>query len=130
MRTLFIAALTFAALAGCTPEGSNEPPGSELPTTSAAASLRVELSDFMLQPDALVATGSTVVIQVTNAGPTPHNFSIRDADGNLLAATADLSTGDAETLRLDLEPGEYTTFCGLPGHESLGMMGTLVVEAS
>lgn len=129
MRTRFIPVLVFAALAACTPAATGVPSGGGPTGTAAAVPLAVEVSDFMLDPSALVATGPSVTIEVTNAGPTPHNFSVRDADGNLVAATADLSTGDAETLRFEVEPGEYTTFCGLPGHESLGMQGTLVVEA-
>ena len=42
-------------------------------------------------------------------------------------ATEDLSVDESETISAELEPGTYTTFCSLPGHESLGMSGTLVV---
>ena len=121
MRTLFLVAM-IAALGGC---GAGDPGG-----TNAAgdADLALELADFMLDPADLTAGGPTVTIEVTNAGPTPHNLSIRGAGDQILAATPDLSRGDAETLTVDLEPGTYTIFCGLPGHESLGMRGTLTVE--
>ena len=117
---LFVIAI-LTALAGCGTGGSG--------ATDAArdAELALELADFMLDPADLTATGPTVTIGVTNAGPTPHNLSIRGAGDEVLAATPDLSRGDAETLTVDLEPGTYTIFCGLPGHESLGMRGTLTV---
>jgi len=42
----------------------------------------------------------------------------------------DLSTGESETISAELEPGEYTIFCSLAGHESLGMRGSLTVGGS
>jgi plastocyanin len=62
-------------------------------------------------------------------GPTPHNLSVRDANGTVLMATDDLSPTESETISAELEPGEYVIFCSLAGHESLGMSGTLVVTA-
>ena len=49
--------------------------------------------------------------------------------GEVLMTTADLSRGEAETITAELPPGEYVTFCSLPGHESLGIKGTLTVTA-
>ena len=92
-----------------------------------AEALTVTVSDFMIEPSDLAVEGTTVTIDVVNDGPTPHNLSVRDADGEVLMATADLSTGETETITADLAPGEYTIFCSLAGHESLGMSGTLTV---
>lgn len=99
------------------------------PSTGAAGTeaLTVTVSDFMIDPSDLEATGPTVTIDVINDGPTPHNLSVRDADGEVVMATADLSTGETETITADLEPSEYAIFCSLGGHESLGMSGTLTV---
>jgi plastocyanin len=103
----------------------------DAPSSGEAGSdaLTVTVSDFMIDPSDLEVTGTTVTIDVVNDGPTPHNLSVRDADGEIVMATADLSTGGTETITADLEPGEYTTFCSLAGHESLGMSGTLTVAA-
>ena len=61
-------------------------------------------------------------------GPTPHNFTIRDDAGTILGATQDLSTGETAVLTVTFPvAGTYITFCSLPGHESLGVKGTLVV---
>ena len=115
--------LTLAACAG--PAESAEPSS---PDPSAAV-LRVHLADFMIDPSEIEVAGTAITIAVTNDGPTPHNFSIRDATGAVVLATEDLSPGDEQTLTGELEPGEYTIFCALAGHESLGMSGTLTVTA-
>ena len=73
--------------------------------------------------------GPPVTIAVTNDGPTPHNLTVRDGNGEVVMATQDLSPGDAETISAELEPGAYVIFCSLAGHESLGMSGSLVVTA-
>jgi uncharacterized cupredoxin-like copper-binding protein len=88
----------------------------------------VTLADFTITPADLVASGTTLSFDVVNDGPTPHNFAIRDAAGDLLGTTRDLSTGETGTLTVTLPgPGDYITFCTLPGHESLGLKGTLTV---
>jgi uncharacterized cupredoxin-like copper-binding protein len=85
------------------------------------------VKDFALDPDVVEAAGA-VTLAVTNAGPTVHNVAVRDAVGKLLATTADLKPGASETLTVDLPPGGYVLFCSLPGHESLGIKGTLTVR--
>ena len=62
-------------------------------------------------------------------GPTPHNFNVRDASGTVLLSTKDLHAGDSTSVSGQLAPGTYTFFCAFPGHESLGMHGTLTVTA-
>ena len=115
-------ALVLALAACAAPDGDSGPADD-----ADADSLTVSVSDFMIEPSDLAVEGTTVTIDVVNDGPTPHNVSVRDADGKVLMATADLSTGGTETITADLEPGEYTIFCSLGGHESLGMSGTLAV---
>lgn len=113
------------ALAAC-----SAPDEGGAPTDAADADvLAITVSDFMIDPNDLEVTGSTVAIDVVNDGPTPHNLSVRDAGGEVVMATADLSPGDTETITAELEPGDYTIFCSLAGHESLGMSGTLTVAA-
>ena len=128
-RFLLTAALVVALTACAAP--SDE--GSTASTTPASgapdADLAINLSDFMLDPSAVEAAGPTIAVDVTNDGPTPHNLSMRDAAGEVVAATEDLSAGDSETLTVELEAGDYTIFCALAGHESLGMTGTLTVTA-
>ena len=100
-------------------------PGSMSPADSTVV---VDLADFMISPSVIDATGPTVTFDVSNAGPTPHNLTIRDDAGTILGATPDLSTGENAVLTVTFPvAGNYITFCSLPGHESLGVKGTLVV---
>jgi uncharacterized cupredoxin-like copper-binding protein len=83
--------------------------------------------DFMFDTPDVTVAGSTVSLAVTNAGPTIHDLTIRDASGKVLGETEDLKAGASETLTLPLAAGKYVIFCSLPGHESLGLKGTLTV---
>ena len=121
MRTKLVLPALVLALAACSPAPSSE--------ASAADAIEVSVADFMIEPTDVEVAGPTVTIEVTNDGPTPHNLTVRDADGEVVMATEDLSVGDTETISAELEPGEYVIFCSLAGHESLGMSGSLVVAA-
>ncbi len=130
MRKSVLMVVLLAGLVACSSPGEPEAPDSSAPEADAtpAAALSMTLADFMIDPLEIETSGPTVTIDVTNRGPTPHNLSIRGADGEVVMATDDLSVGDMATITGDLEPGEYTTFCSLAGHESLGMSGTLTVS--
>jgi plastocyanin len=104
---------------------SSTPPTSQAPSAQ-ATEVAVTLRDFEIEPDTLMTAG-TVTFAVTSEGPTPHNFTIRDANDEVVANSADLRTGEADTVEAELAPGEYEFFCSFAGHESLGMHGTLTV---
>jgi plastocyanin len=120
--------MTLIALVGlvaCSaPDASGSP--AEMPPVDALA---VSVLDFMIDPADLEVASPTVTIAVTNDGPTPHNLTVRDAAGEVMMGTDDLGVGESETISGELEPGDYTIFCSLAGHESLGMSGTLTVTA-
>jgi plastocyanin len=95
------------------------------------AAIPVTLVDFHLEPPVIEAAGTTLTFDVVNQGPTPHNLTIRDAAGTVLGATPDLSRGQTAQLVLTLPgPGTYVTFCSLPGHASLGVVGELIVTTA
>lgn len=116
MRTLLVLAVALT-IGGCATE-TDRPP---------TDTVTISVADFMIEPDDVTATGPTIAFDVINDGPTPHNFTIRNEAGETVAATTDLSVGEAELLEVELKPGTYTIFCSLAGHESLGMSGTLAV---
>jgi plastocyanin len=121
--------LTLIALVGLVACSAPDASGSPTPEMPPADALAVSVLDFMIDPDELEVAGPTVTIAVTNDGPTPHNLTVRDGAGEVIMRTADLGVGESETISAELEPGDYTIFCALAGHESLGMSGTLRVSA-
>ena len=134
MRPRFLVPVLLVGLVACSSAAETDAPSHSAGSADAsgdpsAAALSVGLADFMIDPSDVEVVATTVTIDVTNDGPTPHNLSVRDADDEVVLATADLGAGEAETISGELEPGEYTIFCALAGHESLGMSATLTVTA-
>lgn len=139
MKTLFATSFLALALAACGGSGTTSAPatGAASPAVSSAPAsvapsaatqaTAVIVKDFTLDP-LDVAVAGTVSLAVTNAGPTVHNVAIRDDAGAVLGTTADLKEGEAETLTVEIPTGSYILFCTLPGHESLGIKGTLTVD--
>lgn len=148
IRTLAASALVLLAVAGCSASGSVTPspttaaasaPTASAPTASAPAASApaasastatnttpITVRDFKFDTPDVAVTGE-VALAVTNAGPTIHDLTIRDSSGKVLGETADLTAGASETLTVDIPAGTYVIFCALPGHESLGIKGTLTV---
>lgn len=105
-----------------------EPAAPGSPAGGSGAGVSVHLSDFKISPGQLTAPAGATSFAVKNDGPTPHNLTIRDGAGKTVGATANLKPGDSTTLTVSLNPGKYTAFCSLAGHESLGMSASLVVS--
>ncbi len=120
----FLIAGLALALAACSSPPASSVESASIPEAEAVA---ISLADFMIDPMSLSVAGPAVTFDVTNDGPTPHNFSVRNAAGDILLATEDLAVDAEQTITGELAPGEYTVFCALAGHESLGMSGTLTV---
>ena len=112
--------------AAASPAPASTSPASAAPSAATQATA-VIVKDFTLDP-LDVAVAGTVSLAVTNAGPTVHNVAIRDDAGAVLGTTADLKSGASETLTVEIPAGSYILFCTLPGHESLGIKGTLTVS--
>ena len=91
--------------------------------TSAPAEVMVHLVDLKIEPASIdVAAGGN--LQVTNDGAIPHNLAVKGTE----LATPMLDAGGAASLALaDLEPGDYTAYCQVPGHEEAGMKADLHV---
>ena len=124
MKRLLVAVTATLLLAACaTAEG--EAPAS--PSAAASDATELIVRDMTIDPGELSVPAGEIALAVTNEGPTPHNVRIRDENGDVLFGTSDLRRDESETTTGTLEAGEYTMFCSLPGHESLGVVGTLTV---
>lgn len=98
-------------------------------TTAGSAggkTVAVELKDFMIALDKTNVSAGMVTFNVKNSGPSPHNFnvSINGEEKGIMT----LDAGKTATLTLDLKPGAYTYRCNVPGHDLLGMKGTLTAK--
>jgi uncharacterized cupredoxin-like copper-binding protein len=79
------------------------------------------------EEDSLEVSAGEVTFEFDNPASIPHDFVIEDADGNDVAQT-DVITNDSDSVTVDLEPGEYTFYCSVPGHREGGMEGPLTVD--
>jgi plastocyanin len=73
----------------------------------------------------LRAKPGTITIVMTNMSPVEHNVTVANGSG-VLGATPTFQGGQ-KALTLTLKAGTYTFYCSVPGHETAGMKGTLVV---
>jgi plastocyanin len=130
MGRLIGALLSLLLVAACAgPAATSAPTSTASAATSPVASstaVAVTERDFEILPATTTVPGN-VTFNVHSDGPTPHNFNLRDASGKVVLSSKDLRKGDADSVSAQLAPGTYTFFCAFPGHESLGMHGTLTV---
>ncbi len=123
---------TTAPAAAAATSAPTAPAASVAATTAAPAAaaggntVAVELKDFMIALDKSTATAGMVTFNIKNSGPSPHNFNVQINGEEKGVPTFD--AGKTATLTLDLKPGTYTYRCNIPGHDLLGMKGTLTVK--
>ena len=77
-----------------------------------------------LQDEITVKAGQPVTLRLVNRDGYAHAFDIDEFDIHTpLAAN--------ESLKISFtpeKPGHYTFYCGSPGHQAAGMVGTLIVD--
>jgi len=72
------------------------------------------------------AQPGAVTFNSVNESATPHDIAL---EGNGVNEKGDVvQDGGTSTFEADLQPGEYTFFCTVPGHREGGMEGTLTVK--
>jgi plastocyanin len=78
--------------------------------------------------DQVSAKAGEATLEFTNPQPVGHDADIEDSSGKEVAETEVISESSESVAIKDLEPGEYTFYCSVPGHREAGMEGTLTVE--
>jgi len=73
----------------------------------------------------LTGAAGALTIELMNESGIPHNVEV---EGNGVEEVSETITEGSTSLNLDLEPGEYTYYCAVPGHREGGMEGTLTVD--
>jgi iron uptake system component EfeO len=88
----------------------------------------VEAKEYQFTPAEVDLEAGSITFRVHNGGTEEHEFEIFRGD-QVVDEIEGLVPGLTKDLTLTLEPGEYTFFCKLNGHDVLGMKGTLTVAA-
>lgn len=108
-----------------------------------STSLKVDMTDFMFDPGVYtIPAGETITLELSNNGAVEHEFVIMkfgtevgdgfgDEDEVNIYWEAELGPGEIETFTFTApsEPGEYQIVCGIEGHYTAGMVGSMVVVA-
>jgi uncharacterized cupredoxin-like copper-binding protein len=120
LPTLILPALAGFA-AGCGGTGSNGP-GPVGPNT-------VAMTEYEFTPRTITVSHGTELV-VRNDGQIAHNLTVKTSasSSKRLAGTDSFLGGRSEKLKVDLSPGRYAMVCTVPGHEQLGMVGSIKVK--
>lgn len=83
--------------------------------------------DLAYTTTSATAKAGTVTVDFNNPQALTHDVAIEDSSGEEVGAT-ELITSGSDSTTVELEPGEFTFFCSVPGHREAGMEGTLTVK--
>jgi plastocyanin len=72
------------------------------------------------------APAGALTIRSPNESPAEHNIALEGGGVNEEGPV--VGQGDVSEIEADVQAGEYTFFCSVPGHREAGMEGTLTVE--
>lgn len=140
--TLILAALALAACGGdddettapaadngaATEESGEAGGGGEGGTAAGTVELEAAPDESLAYTtDSASAEAGKVTLEFTNPQAISHDVAIEDPSGETIGKT-DVITEGSDSAVVDLEPGEYTFYCTVPGHREAGMEGTLTVE--
>lgn len=120
IRTLFVGgAALVVALGAC---GGDDGEGDEAACSPATAELTVgALDQLRFDADSYDVDAGCIEVTYVNEGSLAHTLLVEDHDG------FKLEVGDQDTGSLELEAGEYTLYCDIPGHQDGGMAADLHV---
>jgi len=85
-------------------------------------------NEFSFSKKRLTAPKGRVTLNFRNAGAADHNIALRGAKLRRPVLGRVVGTGRTSRVSAVLKPGRYTFYCSVPGHEQVGMRGTLTVR--
>ena len=117
-----LGAVVGLGLAACGDDDSAN--GAASSPSSSESSVTVVAEDISLDESTYRAEAGSVAITYRNDGSIEHTLVIDGVDGFKLDVPAN---GDVDEGSVDLQSGEYTIYCDVPGHRDAGMEATLEV---
>lgn len=125
---MWLPALALAAVAavGCGGDDGGDTNGDAADSGSAGggAALEVVAGDMYFEPTELSADAGEIEVTLVNEGAAVHNFVVEEADDTTVVEVTGGQTGSGT---IELEAGDYTFYCSIPGHREAGMEGSLTV---
>jgi plastocyanin len=127
-------ALAMFGLAACGGDDGNDEDATEETTveatTAGGGGSTVEITaaadgSLAYDQDSVDAKAGPVTINFDNPSSTPHDVNVENS-GDL--GGTDIISESSTSTTIDLQAGEYTFFCSVPGHREGGMEGTLTVN--
>jgi plastocyanin len=84
-----------------------------------------ESGALKFEKDSLTAPAGEVTLVMENPSSVDHNIAIEG--GGVDEVGEIVGQGGTSQVTATVEPGEYTFYCSVPGHQAAGMEGTLTV---
>ncbi len=111
-------------IAAATASGTVAAPTAAGQPATGGTTVNVIEKDFAFAFDTSTVPPGTVTFAITNQGPSPHNLEFTSI--NKVSET--INAGQTTKFTVDFQAGTYPFICNIPGHEQLGMKGTLTVK--
>lgn len=107
------------------PGGGEASPPAVTGVEALPTSVSITYVDFAFEPaEVSIAADTDVTFQFQNAGATQHAYKV-DA---LEIGSKTINAGETDSIVVNAAAGTYESYCPVPGHKDLGMVGTLIVQ--
>lgn len=123
-KCLLAAAVAVFALGACGDDEETKPQGPTTTLGAAGATVTVTAFDIGFRDKKLTAPAGVIEVKYKNEGSV-HDLHFEDQHDFMLEVKR---KGDSDSGKIQLEAGEYTFYCSIPGHRGGGMEGTLTVS--
>lgn len=117
-------AVAVLALGACSSDKEQKPQGPTTTLGAAGATVTVTAFDIGFRDKKLTAPAGVIEVKYRNEGGV-HDLHFEDQHDFMLEVKR---KGDSDSGKIQLEAGEYTFYCAIPGHRGGGMEGTLTVS--
>ena len=105
--------------------GGDASPPAVTGVDAAPTSVSITYLDFAFEPiEITVAAGVDVTLSFENAGAAQHAYKVDDP----ALESKLINGGETDTLVINLPAGTYESYCPVPGHRELGMVGKLIAQ--
>lgn len=94
-----------------------------------AGSVKVTMTDYKFNPADLKVKAGKAEFFLVNSGTVSHDMVVVGSDGKSVGRSELVQAGNTAVFTVDnLPSGSYRFICDQPGHEDLGMKGTLTAS--